>query len=103
MAGSSWLQKLEVASHNPSSERKRREVNTGAQLTHNLLIESRTPTHGAVPPTFLVGLPIFILAPLHLCALVGGWHSKFPTDPSQVLVGWITNLPPSSKLEVQGK
>lgn len=102
MAGNSWLQKLEATNHNPPSDRKWREVNTGAQLTYSL-IQSRTPTHGAVPPTFMVGLPIFILAPLHLCALVGGWHSKFPTDPPQVLVGWTTNLPPSSKLEVQEK
>lgn len=47
-----WWQRGAAAGHMASAIRKQREMNAGTQLTF-----SRAPAHGAVLPTFRVGLP----------------------------------------------
>lgn len=94
MAGNSWLQKLEAANHNPSSDRKWREGNTGAQLTHNLLIQSRTlnPWSSA---THIHGRSSHLHPSQAPSLCRGGWMAQQGPHRPFTDVGWVDNQPPS--------
>lgn len=57
MTGQPQHQELDVANHTASSVRKHREKNAGVQLAFFPFVNSRTPAHMMVLPTFSVTLP----------------------------------------------